>query len=199
MNKERLHFYLYATPTLLAAILVVTLILPHDENTAARDAGDASADATVQDNLRGQSMAIRPIPAAEANRPLSGKAQLGEKIFHDPNLSADRQVSCASCHVLAHGGDDGLKLSIGVSSAVGDVNAPTVFNSIYGFRQFWDGRAADLNEQVSGPLTNPVEMASNWDIAVLRIKENAAYVADFMREYNGEISERTISDALVRF
>ena len=199
MNKERLHFYLYATPTLLAAILVVTLILPHDENTAARDAGDASADATVQENLRGQSMAIRPIPAAEANRPLSGKAQLGEKIFHDPNLSADRQVSCASCHVLAHGGDDGLKLSIGVSSAVGDVNAPTVFNSIYGFRQFWDGRAADLNEQVSGPLTNPVEMASNWDIAVLRIKENAAYVADFMREYNGEISERTISDALVRF
>ncbi|MDR1425124.1 MAG: cytochrome-c peroxidase [Azoarcus sp.] len=199
MSKDRLRFYLYATPALLAAALVVALIVPHDENTAqpARDFGGANA--VVRNDLHGQNMAILPIPVAEVSRPLSGQAQLGEKIFHDPNLSADRQVSCASCHILAHGGDDGFKLSTGVGGAIGDVNAPTVFNSVYGFRQFWDGRAADLNEQVSGPLTNPVEMASSWDIAVLRIKENAAYVADFAREYKGEISARTISDALVRF
>jgi len=197
VNKERLHFYLYATPALLAAVLVVILALPRDENAAppARDAGDAAA----QDDLRGQGMAILPISVSEASRPLSGKARLGEKIFHDPNLSADRRVSCASCHVLAHGGDDGLKLSTGVGGAVGDINAPTVFNSIYGFRQFWDGRAAGLSDQVSGPLTNPAEMASNWDVAVLRVRENTAYVAEFMREYGGEISARTISDALVCF
>ncbi|MDR3214484.1 MAG: cytochrome-c peroxidase, partial [Azoarcus sp.] len=197
IKRGRLHFLLYGFLTLLVAILVVTLALPEDETMTS--AGD---DAVILENLRGthgQHNAILPIPHLSAKNLQSGKVRLGEKLFHDPQLSVDKTISCASCHVLSQGGDDGRKFSLGVNGAVGDVNAPTVFNSIFGFRQFWDGRAANLIEQVSGPLTNPSEMASNWIIAIRRVSENPAYLDDFRREYGGEISEKTITDALVRF
>ncbi|MDR1853320.1 MAG: cytochrome-c peroxidase [Azoarcus sp.] len=197
MNQGRLHFLLYGFLTLLAAGLVVTLVLPKDE--AKEPASDDAIPAVLTEISKQAGTAILPIPSLPPEYVASGKVALGEKLFNDPRLSADSSVACASCHVLSDGGDDGLRVSVGVDGASGDVNAPTVFNSVFNFRQFWDGRAATLSEQVSGPLTNPSEMASNWAIAVRRVSEAPEYREDFQREYGGEISERTISDALVRF
>ncbi|MDR1662214.1 MAG: cytochrome B6 [Azoarcus sp.] len=196
MNRGRLHFLLYSFLTLLAAALVVTLAIPKDETVLA----DANDDARDEQRLQaGPHDAILPIPPIAEEEIQSGKALLGEKLFNDPQLSADGTISCASCHILALGGDDGLKFSRGVGNAISSANTPTVLNSVFGFRQFWDGRAVNLAEQVSGPLLDPSEMASSWAIAVRRVKENAAYHNDFQREYGGEISEKTITDALVRF
>ena len=200
MNRGRLHFLIYAFLTLLAAVFVVMLVLPKDDAANADDDDDDAPIARdVLPDIHGKYDAIVPIPRLAEKDLQSGKARLGEKLFNDPRLSGDGTVSCASCHVLVQGGDDGRRFSLGVDGAVGDVNAPTVFNSVFGFRQFWDGRANNLSEQVAGPLLNLVEMASSWPIAIRRIKENAAYLDDFRREYGGEISERTITDALVRF
>ncbi|MDR0700856.1 MAG: cytochrome-c peroxidase [Azoarcus sp.] len=194
MNRGRAHFLLYGFLTLLAAALVVTLTIPKDENPPSGN-GVSSAPDTQQ----WRQDAILPIPRPAEQDILSGKAQLGEKLFNDPQLSADGTVSCANCHALANGGDDGLRFSRGVGNATGVVNAPTVFNSVFNFRQFWDGRAASLAEQIAGPLLDPSEMASSWAIAIRRVKENTAYRGDFQHEYGGEISERTITDALVNF
>jgi len=72
------------------------------------------------------------------------KAALGRRLFHDPRLSKNDTISCATCHDLSAGGDDGQVVSIGIEGRPGLVNAPTVFNSGYNFKQFWDGRADTL-------------------------------------------------------
>ncbi len=117
---------------------------------------------------------------------------LGRRLFHDPILSRDRDVSCASCHPLATGGSDNLPRSIGTAGAKGDVNAPTVFNSFLNVAQFWDGRAPDLPTQVDGPLTNPVEMAADWPMVLTRLN-----ASDYRQEFLSIFGEGP-TPALVR-
>jgi cytochrome c peroxidase len=72
------------------------------------------------------------------------KVTLGRRLFHDPQLSGDNTVSCASCHSLDRGGADGRRTSLGIHNQVGPINSPTVLNARFHFVQFWDGRATDL-------------------------------------------------------
>ena len=203
IRKDQLHFLLYGSLTLLAAIFVTLTILPEDESGPAPPLIEEDGALNIQSlqNIapRGQSDAILPVPAPPPEEFQSGKVLLGEKLFHDPNLSADGTISCATCHILSHGGADRNKIAIGIGNALGVYNAPTVFNAILNVYQFWDGHATTLVGQVSGPLTNIAEMASDWTLAVRRVSENHEYRKAFDLEYNGEISERTITDAIVRF
>jgi cytochrome c peroxidase len=105
----------------------------------------------------------------------SYKVALGEQLFHDPGLSPDGSVSCASCHDLSSGGDDGLRHSLGINNQEGEINAPTVFNSALSFRQFWNGRAATVEDQVNGPLTNPKERGSSWSIVLAFLGADEGY------------------------
>jgi cytochrome c peroxidase len=195
MRKDQLHFLLYGSLTLLAAIFVTLTVLPKDETASSGETGFPN----VQSTTREQSSAILPIPVPSPEELQSGKVLLGEKLFHDPRLSADGTISCATCHILSQGGADKNRIAIGIGNALGEYNTPTVFNSVFNFHQFWDGRAATLADQVSGPLTNIAEMASDWVIAVRRVSEDVEYRKAFKREYGGEISEKTITDAIVRF
>ena len=86
------------------------------------------------------------------------KAHLGKLLYFDARLSKDQSISCASCHNPYHGFTDPAPTSEGVGGARGERNSPTVINRLFSKEQFWDGRAADLEEQAHGPLTNPVEM-----------------------------------------
>ncbi|MDR2689608.1 MAG: cytochrome-c peroxidase [Azoarcus sp.] len=201
MNQGHFHFLLYGFLALLAAALVAVLMLPVDESAESHPAsgGIDSNNSDALRNMRGQHNAIIPIPVRAADEADAGKIALGDRLFNDPQLSADGSISCASCHIIATGGDDGRKRSIGVNAAVGDVNSPTVFNSVYNFRQFWDGRAANLAEQVAGPILNPVEMASSWPIVIRRLENDADYRRDFQREYGGAINETSVSDAIARY
>lgn len=140
---------------------------------------------------------VVPIPTDLAFDPQ--KASLGSKLFHDPILSKDRTVSCASCHDLASGGDDGRPTSIGVDGARGVRNAPTVLNARFAFRQFWDGRAMSLEEQLDGPINHPDEMASSWELVVERLRGEASYVTEFATLYADGITEQTVRNALCEF
>ncbi|MEA7520207.1 cytochrome-c peroxidase, partial [Salmonella enterica subsp. enterica serovar Virginia] len=82
------------------------------------------------------------------------------------------------------GGVDGRKPSIGVGGAVGPINAPTVFNSVFNIEQFWDGRAAPLQEQAGGPPLNPIEMASkSWDEIISKLDKDPVLKKDFQAVY----------------
>lgn len=98
---------------------------------------------------------ITPIPATTQENPR--KVDLGRKLFNDTRLSSDNSISCASYHEVKKGGADRQALSSGVQGRLGKVNTPTVLNSRYNFRQFWDGRAASLEEQVEGPCMTPTK------------------------------------------
>lgn len=127
------------------------------------------------------------------------KLVLGERLFHDPRLSADGTVSCAHCHNLSTGGVDHLPRSRGVGNQEGLVNAPTVFNSGFNFRQFWDGRARTLEIQVSGPLENPREMANSWPKALATLAEDHTYRVQFATTYTDGITATNVKDAIATF
>lgn len=126
------------------------------------------------------------------------KALLGKKLFHDTRLSKDNTISCASCHNLFNGGDDDRILSVGVDNKLGEVNSPTVFNSRFNFVQFWNGRASSLDEQVLGPIHNPVEMDTSFAEIISKLKDDTYYVKEFKKNY-GDISKKAIIDAIVEF
>ncbi|WP_240651678.1 heme-binding domain-containing protein [Serratia microhaemolytica] len=86
--------------------------------------------------------ALRPVPESLSTD--ARKVALGERLYHDPRLSKDNTLSCASCHQLDAGGDDGRIASIGINNQRGLINAPTVFNAVFNNTQFWDGRSANL-------------------------------------------------------
>ena len=137
---------------------------------------------------------IQPLPPMPAMRP--ERVALGERLFHDRRLSADNSLACDSCHDLAHGGVDGKPVSVGIGGALGSINAPTVFNSGLSFVQFWDGRAASLEEQVAGPIHNPAEMGSNWAEVLSRLSLDAEIVAEFRRAYRDGLSAANVADAI---
>ena len=127
------------------------------------------------------------------------KAALGNRLFHDVRLSRDNTLSCASCHDLAKGGTDQAQFSDGINGQIGPINSPTVFNSVYALAQFWDGRAADLNEQASGPVNNPIEMGSNWEEVLGKLKDDKEYAAAFEAIYPDGMTSGNITDAIAGF
>lgn len=153
-----------------------------------------------------ESLSLHPLPTAEPISPIpqflpldERKVALGSRLFHDTRLSRDNSVSCASCHVLSKGGVDGLKHSVGIGKQRGDMNAPTVFNSGFNFRQFWNGRAQSLEDQIDGPVHNPKEMASSWPEIVAKLQQDPAYAAEFRALYRDGMQPRNIKHAIATF
>lgn len=141
--------------------------------------------------------AVQPLPDSLELDP--EKVALGERLFHDVRLSGDDSIGCFSCHGLKTGGVDNRARSTGVNGAIGEVNAPTVFNSGFNFVQFWDGRAATLEEQIDGPVNNPKEMASSWPQVIIKLSQDAAYPDQFSRLYRDGITPSNIRDAIATF
>ena len=140
---------------------------------------------------------IKPIP--ETVNVDARKVELGRMLFHDPALSKDDTVSCASCHDLSAGGDDGLKVSTGIEDREGSINSPTVFNVGFNFKQFWDGRAATLEDQIDGPVQNPVEMGSLWPEVVTKLYQDSDYPDQFAAIYSNGINRKNIKNAIAEF
>ena len=141
---------------------------------------------------------IRPIMANTDVNPK--KVELGFNLYHDTRLSVDNTVSCATCHGLNTGGVDNLKYSKGVAGNMGGVNAPTTYNAVYNFVQFWDGRAKTLAEQAAGPPLNPVEMAStSFDEIIAKLAQDKQMVEAFKALYPDGITEANITNAIEEF
>jgi cytochrome c peroxidase len=127
------------------------------------------------------------------------KVALGQRLFNDTRLSHDNTISCASCHNLSRGGEDGLPRSIGIAGAEGGINAPTVFNSGFNFRQFWDGRAATLEDQIDGPVQHPKEMGASWPEVIAALEKDGGYREEFAALYGTGIRRETVKDAIATF
>lgn len=139
--------------------------------------------------------AIRP--TQEVN---PGQAELGKKLYFDPRLSKSGFISCNSCHNLSMGGTDNLPTSIGHGWQQGPINAPTVLNSTFNVAQFWDGRAADLNEQAGGPIANPMEMAFTHELTIDVLDSIPEYVVAFKEVYaSDQITIDDVTQSIAEF
>lgn len=137
-----------------------------------------------------------------ANNPLTAeKIELGKLLYNDPRLSKDGTVSCASCHSPFHGFADPDEVSLGVGNQPGGRNSPTVINRLFSKEQFWDGRAADLEEQAHGPLTNPVEMAMPSHAEVVKkVQGIKGYAPYFQKAFGSpEITMPRIAQAIASY
>ena len=108
-------------------------------------------------------------PDIPKQNPLTpAKVELGRRLYFEKRLSADGTVSCATCHDPLKGFADGRPVAIGIKNQVGARNSPTVLYTGFNEVQFWDGRAATLEEQAKQPLINPVEMGQPSHDAVVK-------------------------------
>ena len=156
--------------------------------------------AIYEDGLTGDRAAepVRPIDASIETD--LAKVALGFALFHDTRLSVDNTVSCASCHALETAGVDNKQYSEGVDAQIGGVNAPTVYNAVYNFVQFWDGRAKTLADQAAGPPLNPIEMAStSFDEIIVKLEKDRKFAAEFRKVYPDGLTEANITDAIEEF
>jgi len=128
-----------------------------------------------------EGMGIMPVgvPVPADNAMSAEKIELGKKLYFEPALSKSGHFSCNSCHNLATWGVDNQKFSIGHHWQRGGRNAPTVLNSGFWSKQFWDGRAALLEDQAKGPPLNPVEMAADSGDVVIEHLRAAGYLPEF--------------------
>jgi cytochrome c peroxidase len=141
-----------------------------------------------------------PLEALPASPKLDPKVvALGRRLFHEPHLSADGKVSCSGCHDLAKGGMDSKPHSLGTGGKEGVVNAPTVYNAALNFVQFWDGRAATLEDQIDGPVTNPLEMGMTWQRVLGYLKADPGYAAAFAAAFPDGVSEANARRAIADF
>ena len=140
---------------------------------------------------------VRPVAVLDYDE---AKAELGFALYHDTRLSVDNTVSCASCHELQNAGVDNHQYSHGVNDQLGGVNAPTVYNAVYNFVQFWDGRANTLAAQAAGPPLNPVEMASeSFDQIIAKLQKDKKFADAFKAVYPDGLTEANITDAIEQF
>jgi cytochrome c peroxidase len=124
---------------------------------------------------------------------------LGKKLFNETLLSHDNTLSCASCHDLNKGGADGHTHSVGINQAEGPINAPTVFNSGLHFKQFWDGRANTLEDQVDGPTQADKEMGSTWPEIQTKLKNVPEYVKSFTEIYPDGVQCKNVKNVIAEF
>lgn len=135
------------------------------------------------------------------NKQTIEKINLGKSLYFDPRLSLNGAISCNSCHNLMAGGEDQRSFSVGINGQKGGRSSPTVWNSAFHTVQFWDGRAASLEEQAVGPITNPVEMGMpNFEMVVARLSKIPGYVQMFDKAFGkNSISKENIGKAIASF
>ncbi|MCA2981020.1 MAG: cytochrome-c peroxidase [Myxococcaceae bacterium] len=132
---------------------------------------------------------FRPLPKqydSKDNPVTPEKVELGRLLFFDKRLSKNHDVSCNSCHDVAKYGVDGDQFSTGHKKQKGGRNSPSVYNAGNHVAQFWDGRAATLEDQAKGPVLNPIEMA-HPDAATVEklLKSIPGYAPLFAKAFPG--------------
>jgi cytochrome c peroxidase len=126
------------------------------------------------------------------------KALLGKRLFLDTGLSKDKKVACATCHNFKNGADF-LPKSFGIMGREGFMNSPTVFNSVFNFRQMWNGAVKTLKKQVLLPLLNPREMGMTKREIVDYLNSQPIYIKLFDKIYKNKPNIDNMSDAIAEF
>ena len=165
--------------------------------------------------LEGESLA-RPFPAMPVrpdNPATTDKIELGRLLFFDPLLSGDNSVSCATCHHPDLGFSDNRMLAMGMGGrgigpgrqggSVLTRNTPSIWNAAFNQVQYWDGRAADLEEQAGSPILDPHEMGQDPERLVEELRAIPDYVSQFEASFGvkgpGAVTFDNVTYAIAAF
>jgi cytochrome c peroxidase len=150
--------------------------------------------------LRSQGPVSRlPVPVPADNPQTDAKVALGARLFFDPRLSADDTISCATCHDPKKAWANHDPVDTGVGGKKGNRNSGTVLDAAYMKFQFWDGRAASLEEQALGPIHNPVEMDETLEHVVSKLNAIPGYREQFQQVFGTGVTTDGIAKAIAAF
>jgi cytochrome c peroxidase len=127
------------------------------------------------------------------------KIELGRQLYFDTRLSGDNTISCASCHDPKFGYAKDTQFGVGMKSQVGNRNSPTAYNRILSGPQFWDGRAASLEDQAIGPIANPIEMGNTHEVAAQVIAKIPGYKKQFDAIFEDGVTIENVGKAIASF
>jgi cytochrome c peroxidase len=127
-----------------------------------------------------------------------GEVALGRSLFFDRRLSRSRKLSCATCHDLGASGASAAKADRGDTGQVAKWNTPTVFNSVYNFRQGWEGRSRSLRDFTLLTLSAQHLMGSEG-VAARRLAADPEMSARFRRVFHASPSDAAVASALTSF
>jgi cytochrome c peroxidase len=172
----------------LLAALCIGVAAMGCQSDRAGDEGVASSDLTMFEPLPNEAPALPDNPATVE------KVTLGKMLYFEPRLSRSWLISCNTCHNVGLGGVDLQETSVGHGWQKGPRNAPTVLNAVFNIAQFWDGRAADLEEQAKGPVQAAVEMSNTPDRVLETLGSIPQYVEHFARAFPDEENPLTFDN-----
>jgi cytochrome c peroxidase len=184
------------TPLLLAAIKDNHQPPAEAEAEAEAEPATSAASVDINPRLLRRFQPLRSQIEATGNPITQAKTDLGRMLFFEPRLSKAQKTSCNSCHVLDQYGVDNLATSVGHRGQHGSRNSPTVYNAAGYFAQFWDGRAETVEDQATGPILNPLEMAlASPEQGVKVLASIPEYREAFSKAFPGEATPLTFANA----
>lgn len=186
-----------STPKILSILLIVfaTVLLMQGQEQKSPAVVPIGRPVHIQAPL-----GLPPVPIPSDNPPTAETITLGRRLYYDPILSVDNTVSCATCHSPQFGFADPKPLSEGVGKKTGTRHSPSVINSAYYKLQFWDGRAASLEQQAEGPVQNPVEMAHSLKGVEQRLNADEGYRRQFAKAWGpGPITYAMVAKSIASF
>ncbi len=139
------------------------------------------------------------VPVPPDNPQTDAKIRLGKQLYFDTRLSADNTVSCASCHDPRTGFANPHATDTGIKGQVGGRNSGTIINAAYMRYQFWDGRAASLEEQALGPIHNPIEMGETLEHVIEKLNAIPGYKQQFQQVFGTDVTAEGIARAIASF
>lgn len=135
-------------------------------------------------------------------------ATLGRVLFYDKNLSSKNTISCSSCHIQANAFGDVAAASTGVNGTTSK-HSMRLINTRFSNENkfFWDERAATLENQVTQPIQDHIEMGfsgtlgdGNFTTLITKLQNIGYYKELFKFVYGSEdITENKIQLALSQF
>lgn len=140
-------------------------------------------------------------PVLPNSNPLTEEGvRLGRRLFYDVRLSGDNTMSCASCHLQDFGFADPNRFSVGIDGLEGTFNAPPIMNLAWQEFFFWDGRKFSLEEQAVVPVTDPIEMHEDWQVALAELAADPQYPQLFQEAFGtSEITQERVGLAIAQF
>ena len=142
---------------------------------------------------------LPPVAVPKDNPMTPEKIELGRMLFFDPRLSGNSGMSCSKCHVPKKGWSNGLQMSDAYPGTKHWRHVPTVLNAAYLKQLFWDGRAASLEQQSTGPIEAPIEMNQNFAHLVEKLSGIPYYRRAFKKVFDGDVTMENLAKAISAF
>ena len=148
--------------------------------------------------------ALPAVPIPADNPQTAAKIRLGHQLIFDNRLSKNASMSCAGCHLPFAGGAGHTARAFGHGGELGRW-APSWINSGYYTSQFWDGRAASLEEQTGelpghmGPISAPGEMGGTPEQSAATVNAIPGYRHEFQKVFGGPATPVRIAKAIASY